>query len=205
MQHVLSGSDTHAAKPAASALWWPAARLLLGLTLLLGLVYPLAVTGLAQWLFPAQAQGSLQQQQGRVVGSALIGQAFSKPGEFWGRPSATASTPYNGAGSGGSNLGPANPALAKAVAERIAALKAAGPLPAGPVPADLVTASASGLDPHISLAAALYQVPRVAAARQLDAGKLAQLVRQQAQQAWFGSDATARVNVLQLNLALARS
>lgn len=201
MQHVLSGSDTHAAKPAASALWWPAARLLLGLTLLLGLVYPLAVTGLAQWLFPAQAQGSLLQQQGRTVGSALIGQAFSKPGEFWGRPSATASTPYNGAGSGGSNLGPANPALA----ERIAALKAAGPLPVGPVPADLVTASASGLDPHISLAAALYQVPRVAAARQLDAGKLEQLVRQQAQQAWFGSDATARVNVLQLNLALARS
>ncbi len=172
MQHVLSGSDTHAAQPAASALWWPAARLLLGLTLLLGLVYPLAVTGLAQWLFPAQAQGSLLQQQGRVVGSALIGQAFSKPGEFWGRPSATASTPYNGAGSGGSNLGPANPALAKAVAERIAAL---------------------------------YQVPRVAAARQLDAGKLEQLVRQQAQQAWFGSDATARVNVLQLNLALAGS
>src|SRR5574343_201726 len=205
MQHVLSGSDTHAAQPAASALWWPAARLLLGLTLLLGLVYPLAVTGLAQWLFPAQAQGSLLQQQGGVVGSALIGQAFSKHGEFWGRPSATASTPYNAAGSGGSNLGPANPALAKAVAERIAALKAAGPLPAGPVPADLVTASASGLDPHISLAAALYQVPRVAAARKLDAGKLEQLVRQQAQQAWFGSDATARVNVLQLNLALAGS
>lgn len=200
MQNVLSGSHSQAAQPAASALWWPAVRLLLGLTLLLGLVYPLAVTGLAQWLFPVQAQGSLLQQQGRVVGSALIGQAFSKPGEFWGRPSATASTPYNGAGSGGSNLGPANPALAKAVAERIAALKAAGP-----VPADLVTASASGLDPHISLAAALYQVPRVAAARQLDAGKLAQLVRQQAQQAWFGSDATARVNVLQLNLALAGS
>lgn len=184
----------------------PALTLLLFLTLLLGLLYPLAVTGLAQLLLPAQANGSLlRDTNGKVIGSALIGQAFHGRGEFWSRPSATAGSAYNGGASGGSNLGPSNPALQQAVAARIAALRAAHPGQHGPVPLDLVAASASGLDPHISLAAALYQVPRVAAARQLDAGKLEQLVRQQAQQAWFGSDATARVNVLQLNLALAGS
>ncbi|RQW23154.1 potassium-transporting ATPase subunit KdpC [Rhodobacteraceae bacterium CH30] len=202
MQSIVANQNL--ASRAERALWWPATRLLLGLTVLLGLIYPLAVTGLAQVLLPAQANGSLIVQNGQVVGSALIGQSFGKADEFWGRPSATASSPYNGAASGGSNLGPANPALAKAVAERIAALKAAGPVAPGPVPADLVTASASGLDPHISLAAALYQVPRIAKVRHLDAGKLQQLVLQQAENSWFGSQATARVNVLRLNMALPR-
>lgn len=181
---------------------WPALKVLVVLSVVLGLLYPLAVTGLAQLLMPAAANGSLVEQDGKVVGSALIGQAFDQPGVFWGRPSATADSPYNGAGSGGSNLGPSNPALAKAVAERIAALKAAGPVPAGPVPLDLVTASGSGLDPHISLAAALYQVPRVAAARGLPVASVRELVLAQAESAWFGGKDGARVNVLQLNLAL---
>ena len=138
------------------------------------------------------------------MGSELIGQSFTKPGHFWGRPSATAPMPYNASASGGSNLGPTNPALADAVKARIEALRAADPANTRPVPVDLVTASASGLDPHISLAAALAQVARVAQARGLDAAQLAAQVRAQAAHPWFsdGQAALARVNVLQLNLLL---
>ena len=182
--------------------WGPAARMLLGLSLLLGIAYPLAVTGVAQVLMPHAANGSLIVKDGKTVGSALIGQNFHRADEFWSRPSATGGSAYNGAGSGGSNLGPSNPALHKVVAERIAALKAAGPVPVGPVPQDLVTASASGLDPHISLAAALYQIPRVAQQRKLDAARLRALIDAHTEHGWFGDN--ARVNVLQLNMALPR-
>lgn len=183
----------------------PALTLLLFLTLLLGLLYPLAVTGLAQLLLPAQANGSLlRDSKGKVIGSALIGQAFHGRGEFWSRPSATAGSAYNGAASGGSNLGPSNPALQQAVAARIAALRAAHPGQHGPVPLDLVTASASGLDPHISLAAALYQAPRVARELKRPLPQVEALIAAQREQGWFGSAEQARVNVLQLNLALRR-
>ncbi|MDC7700165.1 potassium-transporting ATPase subunit KdpC [Vogesella indigofera] len=183
----------------------PALTLLLFLTLLLGLLYPLAVTGLAQLLLPAQANGSLlRDSNGKVIGSALIGQAFHGRGEFWSRPSATAGSAYNGAASGGSNLGPSNPALQQAVAARIAALRAAHPGQHGPVPLDLVTASASGLDPHISLAAALYQAPRVARELGRSLPQVEALIAAQREQGWFGNAQQARVNVLQLNLALRR-
>ena len=183
----------------------PALTLLLFLTLLLGLLYPLAVTGLAQLLLPAKANGSLlRDSKGKVIGSALIGQAFRGRGEFWSRPSATAGSAYNGAASGGSNLGPSNPALQQAVAARIAALRAAHPGQHGPVPLDLVTASASGLDPHISLAAARYQAPRVARELGRPLAQVEALIAAQREQGWFGSAEQARVNVLQLNLALRR-
>lgn len=183
----------------------PALTLLLFLTLLLGLLYPLAVTGLAQLLLPAQANGSLlRDSNGKVIGSALIGQAFHGRGEFWSRPSATAGSAYNGAASGGSNLGPSNPALQQAVAARIAALRAAHPGQHGPVPLDLVTASGSGLDPHISLAAALYQAPRVARELKRPLAQVEALIAAQREQGWFGNAQQARVNVLQLNLALRR-
>ncbi|MEQ6292225.1 potassium-transporting ATPase subunit KdpC [Vogesella sp. GCM10023246] len=185
-----------------AGLWGPAARLLLGLSLLLGIAYPLAVTGVAQVLMPHAANGSLIVRDGKVLGSALIGQDFHKAGEFWGRPSATGGSAYNGAGSGGSNLGPSNPALRKVVAERIAVLKAAGPVPAGAIPQDLVTASGSGLDPHISLAAALYQLPRVAQQRKLSEAKLRALIDAHTEHGWFGDN--ARVNVLRLNMDLPR-
>ncbi|WP_246767139.1 potassium-transporting ATPase subunit KdpC, partial [Bordetella pertussis] len=139
----------------------------LALSVLVGLLYPLATTGVARLLWPFQAGGSLLEQDGRVVGSALIGQSFTDPRYFWGRPSATAPMPYNAAASGGSNLGPANPALAQAVRARIAALRAADPGNPAPIPVDLATASGSGLDPHISPAAAGYQAARVARARGL--------------------------------------
>jgi len=183
----------------------PALTLLLFFTLLLGLLYPLAVTGLAQWLLPAQANGSLlRDSNGKVVGSALIGQAFHGRGEFWSRPSATAGNAYNGGASGGSNQGPSNPALQQAVAARIAALRAAHPGQHGPVPLDLVTNSASGLDPHISLAAAYYQAPRVARELKRPLAQVEALIAAQREQGWFGSAQQARVNVLQLNLALRR-
>jgi K+-transporting ATPase ATPase C chain len=181
----------------------PALTLLLFFTLLLGLLYPLAVTGLAQWLLPAQANGSLlRDTNGKVVGSALIGQAFHGRGEFWSRPSATAGNAYNGGASGGSNQGPSNPALQQAVAARIAALRAAHPGQQGPVPLDLVTASASGLDPHISPAAALYQAPRVARARGLSEDQVRALVAQFTEGRQFGILGEPRVNVLKLNLSL---
>lgn len=180
----------------------PAVVLLALFTLLTGVIYPLAMTGLAQIVFPWQANGSLIEQDGRVVGSALIGQAFDAPQYFWGRPSATAPFPYNTAASSGSNLGPSNPALIEAVQARIAALRAADPDNSEPIPVDLVTASASGLDPHISIAAALYQTSRIAHARGLDVAVVNQLVAKHTEGRQLGLLGKPRVNVLQLNLAL---
>ncbi|HYP81947.1 potassium-transporting ATPase subunit KdpC [Variovorax sp.] len=181
----------------------PAIALLIALSVLTGLVYPLAVTGVAKTVFPAQAAGSLVTKDGQPVGSALIGQDFRDPARFWGRPSATAPTPYNAAASSGSNDGPLNPALVDAVKERVATLRAADPGNDAPVPADLVTASASGLDPHISPAAALYQAPRVARLRGLSQEQVERLVlRHTEQPLLFGLVGEPRVNVLALNLAL---
>lgn len=180
----------------------PALTMLLLLTVLTGLVYPLAVTGLAQLLFPDQANGSLIVREGKVIGSRLIGQHFDKPEYFWSRPSATAPFPYNAAASGGSNLGPTNPVLIEAVNARVAALRAADPGSDLPIPVDLVTASGSGLDPHISPAAAQYQAKRVARARSLDESTVQTLVAQHTEGRQFGLLGERRVNVLQLNLAL---
>jgi K+-transporting ATPase ATPase C chain len=182
----------------------PALLSLLLLTLLTGAVYPAVVTGLAQVLFPHQANGSLIVAGGRVAGSELIGQPFDSPRYFWGRPSATAPYPYNAAASAGSNLGPTNPALVDSVTGRVRALRAADPGNLQPVPVDLVTASASGLDPDISPAAALYQAPRVARARGLDENALRQLVNQYTVRRQLGILGEPRVNVLELNLALDR-
>lgn len=172
------------------------------LTLLTGVAYPLVVTGLAQSLFPAQAGGSLILRGDKPVGSALIGQNFADPGHFWGRLSATTPMPYNAASSGGSNLGPLNPALTDAVKARIEALRAADPGNSAPVPVDLVTASASGLDPEISPAAARYQVARVARARGLAAEGVQALVAAHTEGRLWGLFGEPRVNVLRLNLAL---
>lgn len=180
----------------------PALVLFLVLSLLTGVLYPLLVTGVAQAVFPHQANGSLVQRDGQAVGSKLIGQAFSQPGHFWSRPSATGPMAYNAAASGGSNLGPSHPALAEAVQARIGALRAADPGNTAPVPVDLVTASASGLDPHISLAAARYQVARVTRVRGVPAEQVNALVDQHTEGAWLGFMGEARVNVLALNLAL---
>ena len=180
----------------------PTLVLFAALTLLVGLAYPLVVTGAAQALFPAQAAGSLVYQDGKPVGSALIGQNFSDPRHFWGRPSATSPMPYNAAASSGSNQGPLNPALVDAVKARIEALRAADPGNTAPVPIDLVTASASGLDPHISPAAARYQVTRVAKARGLPPERVAALVEQHVQGPWLPIVGEPVVNVLRLNLAL---
>jgi potassium-transporting ATPase KdpC subunit len=173
-------------------------------TLLLGLGYPAAMTGLAHLAFPWRAQGSLIFSQGRVVGSEWIGQAFRDPGRFWGRPSATAPAACNAAASSGSNLGPLNPALREAVAGRARAMRAADPGQCAPIPADLVTASGSGLDPHISPAAALWQVPRVARARALPEKDVRRLVLSLSEGRWLGIFGEPRVNVLRLNLALDR-
>jgi K+-transporting ATPase ATPase C chain len=181
----------------------PAAVLLALLTLLTGLLYPLAVTGLAQVVFPGQANGSLMRgEDDHVLGSALIGQPFSDPRYFWGRPSATTPFPYNAAASSGSNLGPSNPALVAAVQARIAALHAVDPNNDLPVPVDLVTASASGLDPDVSVAAALYQAPRVARLRGLDVEAVRQLIARYTEDRQLGFLGEPRVKVLKLNLAL---
>jgi K+-transporting ATPase ATPase C chain len=180
----------------------PAVMIFLALTLLTGLLYPLAVTGIAQALFPEQANGSLLVKEGRLVGSSLIGQSFTDPKYFWSRPSATSPFPYNAAASSGSNLGPTNPALLIAVQARIAALKAADPDNPGPLPVDLVTASASGLDPHISPAAAEYQIRRVARVWGMDESAVQQLIVQHTARRQWAVLGEARVNVLQLNLAL---
>jgi K+-transporting ATPase ATPase C chain len=171
-------------------------------TLLTGILYPLFVTGIAQAIFPHQANGSLIVQDGKLVGSQLIGQQFDDPRYFWGRLSATTPYPYNAGASSGSNLGPTNPALQAEVDARIAALKAAGPANPAPIPVDLVTSSASGLDPDISAAAALYQVPRVARARGLSEQVLTNLVDQYTQGRQFHVLGEPVVNVLELNLAL---
>ena len=180
----------------------PAVVLFLLLTALTGFIYPLVVTGLAQLLFPQQAAGSLVMRNGRALGSRLIGQSFSAPGYFWGRPSATTPQPYNGTASGGSNLGPLNPALLDAVKPRIAALRAADPGNEAPVPVDLVTASGSGLDPEISVAAADYQAARIARARGLAPERVRALIAQHSEGRLLGVLGEPRVNVLELNLAL---
>ena len=180
----------------------PALVLFVLLSLITGLAYPLLVTGLSQLLFPSQAGGSLVLKDGKPVGSALIGQAFDAPRYFWSRPSATADKPYNAANSGSSNLGPLNPALREAVAQRVAALRKADPGNTAPVPVDLVTASASGLDPHTSRAAADYQAARVARVRGLSEAAVRALVAQHSEGAVLGFLGEPRVNVLALNLAL---
>jgi K+-transporting ATPase ATPase C chain len=185
----------------------PALVSFIALSVLTGLAYPALITGLSRVIFPKQAAGSLITISGKVIGSELIGQSFTAPGDFWSRPSATVDAsgkplPYNGANSGGSNLAPSNPALKEAVAGRIAALRAADPEAKGPVPVDLVTASASGLDPHISPAAAAFQVHRVAQARGLDEAKVRDLVAANTEPPQIAVLGDARVNVLKLNLAL---
>ena len=180
----------------------PALVLLALLSVLTGLVYPLLVTGVGQAVFPRQAAGSLIEQGGVVVGSKLIGQNFSATNHFWGRPSATGPMPYNAASSSGSNQGPLNPALTAAVQERIAALRAADPGNLQPVPADLVTASSSGLDPHISVAAAQYQAARVARERLLSLSQVQSLIEAHTEGRDLAVLGEPRVNVLQLNLAL---
>ena len=176
--------------------------MLLLMTLVTGVAYPLLVTGLAQLVFPGQANGSLIMRDGKPIGSALIGQSFTEPKYFWGRPSATSPQADNGTGSGGSNLGPTNPALTDAVKQRIAALQSADPDNRAPVPVDLVTSSGSGLDPEISPAAAQYQLARVAKARGLSDAQLSLLVAQATSGRELGLLGEPRVNVLQLNLAL---
>src|SRR3989441_5335879 len=172
------------------------------LTVVTGVVYPMVVTAIAQLIFPHQANGTLIVKDGKVVGSTLIGQPFDDPKYFWGRPSATSPFGYNAASSSGSNLSPTNPDLVKAVQGRVDALRAADPGNTAPVPVDLVTASASGLDPHISPAAALYQVNRVARARKMNPGAVRQLAGQHTEGRWLGIFGEPRVNVLELNLAL---
>lgn len=180
----------------------PAITLFALLTIVTGLVYPLAVTGAAKLLFPQEAAGSLVQRNGQTVGSTLIGQSFSGPRYFWGRPSATGPMPNNALASSGSNLGPTNPALVDAVKGRVEALRAAHPDQAGPIPADLVTTSASGLDPHISPEAAYYQVNRVAKARNLSAIQVRRLVDANVEYPSWRIFGDRTVNVLKLNLAL---
>ncbi|WP_261508792.1 potassium-transporting ATPase subunit KdpC [Burkholderia multivorans] len=172
------------------------------LTAVTGLAYPAVLTAFGQAVFPWQANGSLIERNGQVVGSALIGQSFDAPKYFWGRLSATSPMPYNAAGSGGSNLGPLNPSLAEQVKARIAALRDVGTDLSTPVPVDLVTASASGLDPEITPAAAAYQIERVANARRLSRETVAQLVAANTTGRQFGVLGEPRVNVLKLNLAL---
>jgi K+-transporting ATPase ATPase C chain len=180
----------------------PALIGLLIFTVLTGLLYPLAMTGIAQVLFLGRANGSLVMQNGRAVGSALIGQPFEDPKYFWGRLSATGPSPYNAGASSGSNLGPTSKTLHEATRKRIAALRAADPGATGSIPVDLVTASGSGLDPHISPAAAEYQIARVARVRGLSADAVRTLVRRHTEGRQFGLLGEPRVNVLRLNLAL---
>lgn len=178
----------------------PAASILILFTIITGVIYPFAVTGVAQTIMPRQANGSMIMIDGKPIGSELIGQPFSAPEYFWSRPSASSAKPYDAAGSGGSNLGPTNPALVDAVKPRIEALKASGNTSA--IPVDLVTASGSGLDPHISAAAAEYQVARVATARKLPIEQVRMIVSKNTETPLLGFIGEVRVNVLKLNLAL---
>jgi len=181
----------------------PALMSLLTLSVLTGLVYPALITAAAQLLFPWKANGSLIEHGGRIAGSELIGQPFSDPKHFWSRPSATVPFPYNAGSSSGSNLGPTNPALIDSVKARVAALRKVDPGNATPIPVDLVTASGSGLDPHLSPAAAFYQVPRVARALGRSEGDIRALVENRVEGRWLGVLGEPRVNVLLLNLDLA--
>lgn len=183
----------------------PSLRMLVAMTVLTGVAYPLLTWGIAQLAFPGAANGSLVVQDGKAVASALLGQPFDDPKYFWSRPSATLPMPYNGAASAGSNQGPRNPALAAAVEARIKALRDADPGNGAPIPADLVTASASGLDPHISVAAAEYQIARVAKARNVPADAVRALVVQNTQGPTFGILGEPRVRVVMLNLGLDRA
>jgi len=180
----------------------PAVVSFLVLTLVTGVAYPLVVTGIAQGFMPEQANGSLIVKDGKPIGSELIGQSFSDPKYFWGRPSATSPMPNNAAASSGSNLGPTNPALMDAVKARMQALRDADPGNTAPVPVDLVTASASGLDPHISPVAAEYQIQRIARVRNQHVGAIHELVVKNTEGRQFGILGEPRVNVLKLNLAL---
>jgi K+-transporting ATPase ATPase C chain len=180
----------------------PALMVILIFMIITGVFYPLLITGIAQVVFPSQANGSLIVANGNVVGSGLIGQQFNDPKYFWGRLSATSPFPYNAAASSGSNLGPTNPALLDAIKARIAALKAADPTSSQLIPVDLVTASASGLDPDISIAAALYQVPRVARVRGMSETEVRALVNLYTEGRQMRFLGEPRVNVLKLNLAL---
>ena len=180
----------------------PALSVFVLLTLVAGVAYPLLVTGVAQAAFPHAANGSIVTVDGKAVGSSLIGQSFGEPKYFWSRPSATSPMANNGVASGGSNLNANNPALLDAVKGRIEALRAADPGNTAPVPVDLVTASGSGLDPEISLAAAIYQAPRIAKARHIEAAAVQALIAQQTEGRWLGIVGEPRVNVLLMNLAL---
>ena len=185
-----------------NTLFRPALVLFVLLSLLTGIAYPYAITGIAAFVFPREAAGSLVERDGKVVGSLLIGQSFSDPKYFWSRPSATSPMTNNAVASSGSNLGPTNPALIDAVKGRVAALRSADPGNAAPVPVDLVTASASGLDPEISRAGAEYQATRVARVRGLPVERVRALVAEQSRGQWLGFLGEPRVNVLALNLAL---
>jgi K+-transporting ATPase ATPase C chain len=180
----------------------PAASLLIALTLVVGIAYPIVITGAARVAFHSQAEGSLLRDGDKVIGSRLIGQSFSDPKYFWGRPSATGPYAYNGIASSGSNLGPLNPALVDQVGARAKALRDADPGNTQPVPVELVTASASGLDPEISPAGAAYQIPRVARARGLTTAQVEALVRAHQRDRLLGFIGEPRINVLELNLAL---
>jgi potassium-transporting ATPase KdpC subunit len=182
----------------------PAVSLLIVMTIVLGVLYPLIVTLVAKIAFRSEADGSLIYQDGKLIGSTLIGQSFSDPTHFWGRPSATTPQPYNALGSAGSNLGPLNPALLKQVGDNVHALRTADPDNRRPVPVDLVTASASGLDPHITPAAAYYQAARVARARSLPVAQVTALIAAHEEPPLLGLLGERRVNVLELNLALDR-
>jgi potassium-transporting ATPase KdpC subunit len=184
------------------AVWLPAVKFMAIATLLTGMIYPLAVSSVSNMFFPFQAEGSLVKRGQATVGSILIGQNFTSDKYFWGRPSATTPMPYNAAASAASNLSPRNENLTAAVKDRAEDLARVNPAAGGPVPADLVTASGSGLDPHISKAAALYQVARVAAARSVPEEKIKALVEKTVEGPWLGILGEKRVNVLQLNLAL---
>ncbi len=183
-------------------MFWTSLKVFLAFTLLTGCIYPLVVTEIAQFTMPTQAYGSLVIVDGKIRGSELIGQSFTDPKYFWGRPSATSGFPDNAMASGGSNLGPTNPALAEAVKARVTALIAADPGNNSPIPVDLITASGSGLDPDISPASAMYQAARVARARGMSEDKVSELISRNTEGRWLGLLGEERVNVLKLNLDL---
>jgi K+-transporting ATPase ATPase C chain len=194
--------NTQAKTPAPAGMLRPALAVFVVLSIVTGLAYPYATTGVAQVLFPEQANGSMIERNGQAIGSSLIGQPFSSPRYFWGRLSATAPMPYNASASGGSNLGPRNQALADAAKARIDALRQADPGNTAPIPVDLVSASGSGVDPDISVAAAEYQVARVAKARNMSALEVARKVDAHTRRPFFGLLGEPVVNVLALNLDL---